>query len=86
LNDDEHHATADEITAAATEVTTEILDDIEAGVVPATVDDFSALHDYVDANTQLRVDDRTWTSRVAFRRVPAGAGPFGWDTRTGREF
>lgn len=38
------------VTQAAIRAKTEILADIEAGTVPATVASFSELHDYVDAN------------------------------------
>lgn len=39
-----------EIAAAIADMKTEILRDIEAGTIPADVDDFVALHDHVDAN------------------------------------
>lgn len=39
-----------EIAAAIADMKTEILRDIKAWVIPADVPDFTALHDYVDAN------------------------------------
>jgi len=35
----------------AEQITREILQDIDDGIVPPDVNSFSALHDYVDANT-----------------------------------
>jgi hypothetical protein len=48
---DPYHATPEEIATAAGQLKAEILADIEGGVIPDTVSDFSVLHDYVDANT-----------------------------------
>jgi hypothetical protein len=38
------------ITETAEQAKREIAEDTESGIVPATVTDFSSLHDYVDAN------------------------------------
>lgn len=42
----------------------EILEDMQAGIVPVTVDSFSKLHDYVDANMYGGIDalDIDWNS------------------------
>lgn len=42
--------TPEQIAKAAESVKAEILEHVEAGIIPATVADFSALHDYLDAN------------------------------------
>jgi hypothetical protein len=39
---------------------TEILEDIEQGIVPHTVADFSELHDYVDANEYGGLCSDSW--------------------------
>ena len=41
------------MTTIATLIKTEILSDVRSGRVPATVESFSDLHDYVDANEYL---------------------------------
>lgn len=46
----EYVATAAEVAAAVEQMKREVLDDIDAGRVDASVADFSALHDHVDAN------------------------------------
>ncbi len=52
------HQSADSIVAAAIETGWgEILEDIEAGIVPTTVATFSELHDYIDANEWLNRAD-----------------------------
>lgn len=39
---------------------TQILDDIDSGIVPEDVDSFSRLHDYTDANMYGSLDDGTF--------------------------
>jgi hypothetical protein len=61
-----YRATPEELTVAVAETQREILADIDIGMLPANVADFSELHDFVDANEYGDPDRRAGWDTVSW--------------------